>query len=354
MGNNCSLKIISKHIGQASSAKNSGANEDETAPSTQFIVYDYATPVVEVINDIRALMNGSWTEEEIDILRTHYPNEGKEVASRLPGRTKAACGLKAVELGLRIAPLPWTEEEDRIFRKYYPIEGTKVRFRLPGRTRASCALMANKIGLHVVQAWTEEDDNILRKYYLSEGAKAFVRLPQRTERACYRRVQKLGLRVKTLSWSKEEEEILCSYYPIEGPKVADRLPGRTEEACRTRAALLNLYDPRNIKPRNVEWTEDKDNVLKEFYPSEGPNVEARLPGRSREVCRKRARKLGLRAAALSWGEAEDNIIKTFYPTEAGKVSERLPNRAKASCRARAIKLGVKYVGPAVLSQSPDD
>lgn len=83
VGNNCSLKIISKHIGQASSAKNSGANEDETAPSTQFIVYDYATPVVEVINDIRALMNGSWTEEEIDILRTHYPNEGKEVASRL-------------------------------------------------------------------------------------------------------------------------------------------------------------------------------------------------------------------------------------------------------------------------------
>ena len=341
VGNNCSLKIISKHITSIKGKAN--IQNDSPKQSSQFITYDYATPIVELLEDIKQLLNGVWTEEEINILQAYYSKEGKKVAARLPGRTEAACGLKARELGLRIAPLPWTEEEDRIFCKYYPIEGTKVRFRLPGRTKFSCTLRANKLGIRTVEPWTKEEDDILRKYYLSEGAKSFARLPQRGERACYSRVQKLGLRVKTFTWSKEEEEILCKYYPTEGPKVANRLPGRTEEACRTRAAILNLYDPRNIK--NVKWTEEEDNVLREFYPSEGTNVAARLPGRTKGSCKKRAGTIGVKIGALCWSETEDNILREYYPTEAGKVSRRLQNRAAKSCIERARKLGIRYGGP---------
>ena len=434
VGNNCSLKIIAEHINCANGGKSSP--DDVTAKlSSQFIVYDYATPVVELLDDVKRFLNGAWTQEEDNILRAHYtdmgsqvtvllpgrtlsachqrarqldltksgwtkeeddlllahyadlgpkiislfpnrtwyacrnracrlglgkeksapwthkeikilqtyyPKEGKKVVARLPGRTEAACKQKSIDLGLRIGSRPWTEEEDQIFRKYYPIEGTEVRLRLPGRTKASCTLHANKLGIHAVTPWTKKEDNILKKYYLSEGAKSFARLPQRGERACYSRVQKLGLRVKTFTWSKEEEEILRKYYSTEGPKVANRLPGRTEEACRTRAAILNLYDPRNIK--NVKWTEEEDNVLREFYPSEGTNVAARLPGRTKGSCKKRAGTIGVKIGALCWSETEDNILREYYPTEAGKVSRRLQNRAAKSCIARARKLGIRYGG----------
>lgn len=42
----------------------------------------------------------SWTEMECAILDSYYPNEGKDVYRRLPGRTPVACAAKASKRGL--------------------------------------------------------------------------------------------------------------------------------------------------------------------------------------------------------------------------------------------------------------
>ena len=44
-----------------------------------------------------------------------------------------------------------------------------------------------------------------------------------------------------------------------------------------------------------------------------------------------------------WSEVEDNIIREYYPTEGAEVITRLPKRTKDSIRRRAFCLGVQYL-----------
>ena len=112
VGNNCSLKIISEHIDYANGQTNS-QNSSDAEPSSQFIVHDYATPVVGIITDIKNLLNGVWTQEEDSILRAHYAGMGSKITALLPDRTWKACQNRAGQLGLtKRASAPWTESED--------------------------------------------------------------------------------------------------------------------------------------------------------------------------------------------------------------------------------------------------
>ena len=49
----------------------------------------------------------------------------------------------------------------------------------------------------------------------------------------------MGLRLK-LQWSDEEEQIVREFYPVLGRKVADKLPGRTAIAIMHCAMRLGL------------------------------------------------------------------------------------------------------------------
>ena len=87
---------------------------------------------------------------------------------------------------------------------------------------------------------------------------------------------------------QEEDDILRKYYPIEGPDVYKRLPGRTETSCRNRAKYLDI-----IKAY-CRWSAEEDGILCQYYPIEGPDVYKRLPGRTSESCKARAFKIGIK------------------------------------------------------------
>ena len=88
-------------------------------------------------------------------------------------------------------------------------------------------------------------------------------------------------------WSEEENEILREWYPIEGTKVADRLEGRTRGATQAQAKRLGL------KSFNV-WTEEENETLRKYYLIEGIKVIDRLEGRTKYATKKQVRKLGLK------------------------------------------------------------
>ena len=93
-----------------------------------------------------------------------------------------------------------------------------------------------------------------------------------------------------------------------------------------------------------KWTKAEDDILREYYPSEGTSISKRLPRRSVLACRARADLLGIKNNRfVKWDDKSDDIIRKYYPTEGGKCSKRLTNGAdRTSIASRAYLLGVKF------------
>ena len=336
VGNNCSLKIIAEHINCANGGKSSP--DDVTAKlSSQFIVYDYASPVVEVIKDIKKFLDGIWTKEEDDILQNYYPTEGLKVSNRLPNRTERACKTRAQQLGIHVIDKRWRQEENDILAQYYPVEGTAVSKRLPGRSNLACQARASILGIRRKNGnWTEEEDNIIRQYYNTDGSEVVKRLQNRTKIACNARARQLGIRFGTGPWTEQEDAVLRVHYPIEGTAVCKRLPGRTKNACRRRARDCGIPAPDN------GWTPEEDLLLKTYYPTEGKNVLKRIPTKTEAACKYRVSQLGLHTKPNTWTREEDEILKKYYPIEGVNVEKRLYNKSKEACKSRVRKLGIRF------------
>lgn len=207
----------------------------------------------------------AWTEEELDILKEYFPTEGASIQKRLPRHSIPAIYQRAHRLGVSVdrqhCNRSWDEDEMAVLREFYPIEGRDVAKRLPWRTEAACKTQANKMGLKApprkhkeyVNHWTEEEDRILRDFFPIEGQAVSKRLPNRTDAACLQRAY--SLRLKYISgrntteahkkdrynrWTAQEDQILRDFFPTEGKAVCQRLPNRTTISCIQRAHKLGL------------------------------------------------------------------------------------------------------------------
>lgn len=55
-------------------------------------------------------------------------------------------------------------------------------------------------------------------------------------------------------------------------------------------------------------------------------------------------KLGLQDPSItSWTEEEDQIMREYYPKEGGRVQMRLTKRTKGACKTRAKVLGLRFL-----------
>ena len=137
-------------------------------------------------------------------------------------------------------------------------------------------------------------------------------------------------------WTEEENNILREYYPVEGYKeVIDRLEGRTRGAINLQAKKLGIKAPDNT------WTKEENAILRKYYPVEGIKVIDKLENRTKFAIITQAKKLELKAPN-TWTEEENDILKEYYPSEGCKVANRLNGRTKKSIKMRANKLGIKY------------
>ena len=104
--------------------------------------------------------------------------------------------------------------------------------------------------------------------------------------------------------------------------------------------IVDVLDEINTLLSN-RWTEEEDNIIREYYPTESTDVYKRLCNRTKIACRTRAKMLNIRYIN-TWTKEEDDIIRKYYPTEGSSVYKRLPGRGVNSCCNRARKLNVKY------------
>lgn len=91
-----------------------------------------------------------WTKEEDELLIKLYPSMGVAIVGKFHGmRSINAIKNRAQQLGIihRQVMQGWSEEELDILRSYYPIEGKKIVERLPGRTLKTIQVTACRLGI---------------------------------------------------------------------------------------------------------------------------------------------------------------------------------------------------------------
>ena len=202
-----------------------------------------------------------------------------------------------------------------------------------------------EIKLSLEKRWTEEEDNLLREFYKDnpdgKGLKEFAKkhFEDRTLGAIKRRTYDLNLVIRSVFiFTEEEDNLLRKYYPIEGPSCYKRFKNRDRESMCNRASKLGIkFENRPL------WTEEEKEIVRKYYPIEGKDVVKRLPNKTLVAIKGKAAEMKIYSEAYYnfWTEEEDKILKENYAKiGANKLTEYLPNRtAKDICyRAKVFNL----------------
>lgn len=165
-----------------------------------------------------------WTDEEVDILKKHYPTADTEtLLELLPRFTIEKIRTKASRLGIKrqrvdrrrtgIKMTRWTKEESERLKKVYSHSTNEEllemfpRFTLRQIRNKARSLNLKKLDdikqkdkeAHLAKMigdreWTEEEENLLEEKYYILGAKGMTRyLPHRTQKAIAAKARKMGL-----------------------------------------------------------------------------------------------------------------------------------------------------------------
>lgn len=212
------------------------------------IVKDYSIPVMELFEKIDkelGLKKCRWTEEEDNILRKYYHTEGKEVSSRLPGRSIVGCCNRAFMLGLSETGFrlsEFTEDETRIvLENMYKLSLDELT-NIINKSRNSVKRLRASLGYDYkakVEA-VQYKEEILTGVPAVGVAKVAENLGISESMVRYWYVKFNGKATNRVNYWKPVEDKILEEYWEEGRKILDRLPGRSWFSCRNRAFKLGI------------------------------------------------------------------------------------------------------------------
>ncbi len=145
----------------------------------------------------------------------------------------------------------WTEEQNDILRQCYLEEGASERLQTAlGRSAKALTAHAQAMGLvKRCPRWTTEDDDTLRRHYGKATKETLLAMFGRTWTGIVHRAMRLGLTDPHL-WTPEEDKVLYDWYPDGRWKlIYQRLPGRNRNAISNRVALLGISMTTQAKHR---------------------------------------------------------------------------------------------------------
>ncbi|MCS2151247.1 hypothetical protein MUU49_01400 [Scandinavium goeteborgense] len=128
-----------------------------------------------------------WSEDEKQILRSTYETEmnTQQISAMLPGRSLQSITVMARSLLLSRPEPYWRQEEIDILHTYYPAEGKKIETRLPGRGEEAVKLKANELGIKFLgdknyRVWSEAEWAVLEQNHLLPFADLHALFPYRS------------------------------------------------------------------------------------------------------------------------------------------------------------------------------
>ncbi len=292
-----------------------------------------------------------WTVSELNYLEAHYQTAPLVNMVTHLGRTASAIMAMAGKLGLSRTENVWSDEELRCLHQYYPVEGQHIMRRLPQKSDEAIRFKARDLGIvspgHTyARQWEGHEWQLLRQNRhrsplelmplfpdrsLSSIKNALIRL-KRNKEDNTRPAGSASSKKITTAWTETEKAILFRWYETSKTmdEILSMLPGRPRSSVFSTANKLGLFRPLS------DWTEAELQILKDYYPEEGPAVVKRLPGRQRRIANQKAAQLGLRMNSSTprhawspedWQYLEKNLHLSFF-----ELQQLFPGRSLSSLK----------------------
>lgn len=256
-----------------------------------------------------------WTEEDLKYLKENYPtNKTSDVAQHL-NRSEHAVRLKAEELGIRKQKkIPksyhkstkvrtWTPEEEEYLRKHYPTEDVALIAKRLNRTPLSVYGKANYLGIKRGSFWTDKEVDILKFLYLETrtSVKEIARILNRTEKSVKGKLSYMGLYRygKFEPWTSKQIEYLKNNF---GRKTRFRIAaelGRTPGSISTYASTHEIKSHKisfkHLKNKgfNKNWEDWEISYLLECYDTTHWTKMKKVLKRSKASIICKMRRLGI-------------------------------------------------------------
>lgn len=300
-------KISKKTDRTMSIAKVLEANKKAAEKSSQIIIADETRDVVKCIRKVKDFNNNTWESWEDAILTNFYKSRGADYCCALinskhdsngDGIKRTARTIMTHCSRICLYSKRWSDDELSILKELYPQNPEKCLEELKkinqSRNKGTMVSKANTLMLKSDRWWSQEELELIKNYYPIEGPSCFVRLYGRTKSSVMARASKLGLQAPGREWSDEEINIIKKYYANEGMGIIKRIKNRSAESISAKATSLGIYSNNESCMRNRQWTEEEDNIIREYYPAEGAACVIRLKNRSRAAVLNRAWFLGVK------------------------------------------------------------
>ena len=352
VGNKTSIKTISSKSEQVISFGNSRKRKHSSKISAQSVVYDYASPIIDILEEIDRELGNRWTQEEDNIIINNYPSMGIKVKELLPNRTQEAIKFRCKKLGVYVDNVDtniWTQEEDDILREFFPIIGIKVVDMLNNRSKKATKKRCKRLGIkkeidiNNEDLWTERELDILKSNYKRIPlSKLLELLPGRSKNAVKIKIKKLfysDTPIKNINtaYTEEEIDILRTYYKkIKLSELEKMLPGRTSNSIKMKAHNLGLTD-------RVAWTKEEEKIINNFYGKiSKEELMDMIPSRTWAAIVSRAIILKKTIPTNYFNETEDAILRNNYKNFTPEELAKILNRPVGSVRGRMKILDLEY------------
>ncbi len=139
-------------------------------------------------------------------------------------------------------------------------------------------------------------------------------------------------------WSADEVRLLKELLPNKKlSEIAEKL-GRSVDAVKCKRYSIGIRYPRSL------WSEGEIKLVKKLYPGQGPYEAARKIGRSVGAVGQKAYEMGVkrigRRPYRRWSDDEVRLLKELLPNKKlSDIAQRL-GRSAEMVRAKANKMGL--------------
>lgn len=305
------------------------------------IVHNFTEAIDTVMAELSNFIHGAWSDAELEILKTYYPEGGSVVCiEKGINRPADAIRRRANQMGItrtNIADV-WSSEEDAIIKQYYPEGGYKACIEA-GLDRQKGAILTRAATLKVNKVydyWSEDEINIVKTYYKIGGVKMCKEhgLTKDTNQI-YACAKRLGLKTEMYCWPDEDMTLLKQYYPLGGSKLCiEKGLNKSVREIVQKAKAMGISS-------GIYWTDEEFELLKTYYPLGGSKlcIEKGLNKTASQI-HSRASQHKLKFDN-SWSDAELDILRTYYLIGGWKLcQEKGLNRTQATIIHRAAEIGI--------------
>lgn len=147
------------------------------------------------------MVNGVWSNEEIEVLKSSLGQKNYEEISVILGRNINSIQKKVIALGLsrKIKKIPWSEEEIKLLKSLYSITRVEEISKRLNRTYDSITGKAKQLNLKgfAENAWNKNELEFLRKNFDYMTIKDIADSLGRTKNAVQLKANRIGLKQPT-------------------------------------------------------------------------------------------------------------------------------------------------------------